>query len=210
MKIINLTEQSRIYTSNAYLVRGSWNVLSDVNTLVDVGRDPETIERIMGVNTGVGKKRIERVILTHSHYDHASLLPEIREHFKPEVYAFTQLEGVDHLLRDGARLKMGDEYFEAVHVPSHSQDSICLIGEESGVLFSGDTPVALRKDNCLYDERFIRGFTRMAKFNVRAIYPGHGPPLLQRVAQMLRQSLDHARQARAAAGGEEEYRNSKI
>ena len=38
MKIDNLTVKSTVYTSNAYLVRGDWNKLSDINTLVDVGK----------------------------------------------------------------------------------------------------------------------------------------------------------------------------
>ena len=70
MKIINLTENSTVYTSNVYLVLGSWNSLSDVNTLFDVGRDPNILEILNNTSTGFGKKRVEQVVLTHSHYDH--------------------------------------------------------------------------------------------------------------------------------------------
>ena len=85
MKIINLTEKSSIYTSNVYLITGSWNTISDQNTLIDVGRDPAVIEEILNASTGVGKRRLDQVILTHSHYDHASLLPKIKENFGPVV-----------------------------------------------------------------------------------------------------------------------------
>ena len=39
MKIVNLTQGSAVYTSNAYLLTGTWNAIPDVNTLVDTGRD---------------------------------------------------------------------------------------------------------------------------------------------------------------------------
>ena len=75
MKILNLAAKNGVYSCNVYLVLGSWNTLRDVNTLVDVGRDPSFFERLDQASTGVGKKRVEQVILTHSHYDHAANLP---------------------------------------------------------------------------------------------------------------------------------------
>ena len=39
MRVSNLTAEADLYTSNAYLVRGDWNALDDVNTLVDVCRN---------------------------------------------------------------------------------------------------------------------------------------------------------------------------
>ena len=89
MKILNLTTDSKIYTSNVYLITGTWNAIDDVNTLIDVGRDPSVIDKINSASTGVGKRRVEQVVLTHGHYDHASLLPRIREVFNPVVYAFS-------------------------------------------------------------------------------------------------------------------------
>ncbi|MEA1943993.1 MAG: MBL fold metallo-hydrolase, partial [Euryarchaeota archaeon] len=69
MKVLNLTSDSKMYTSNVYLITGTWNAIDDLNTLVDVGRDPSVIEKINNASTGVGKKRVEQVVLTHSHYD---------------------------------------------------------------------------------------------------------------------------------------------
>ena len=109
MKILNLTSDSKMYTSNVYLITGTWNAINDLNTLIDVGRDSSVIEKINNASTGVGKHRVEQVVLTHSHYDHASLLPQIKKTFKPEVYAYSSsLEGVDHLLKDGDMLKLKD------------------------------------------------------------------------------------------------------
>src|SRR5471030_2840358 len=127
MKIFNLTENSEVYTSNVYLITGNFNALSDVNTLIDVGRDEKVTEKIYTMATGVGKKKIEQVILTHIHYDHSSMLLNIKKEFNPLVYAYSSnFENVDKVLKDGDILKIGDRQFEVIHVTVHSNDSICL------------------------------------------------------------------------------------
>lgn len=190
MKILNLTNNSKIYTSNVYLVTGTWNAIEDVNTLIDVGRDPAVIEKITNASTGVGKKRVEQVILTHSHYDHASLLPLIREIFNPVAYAFSPfLEGVDNLLKDGEMLKAGDRMFEVIYTPGHSNDSICLYCEEDHVLFAGDTAVLITSYNSSYGDDFVHALERLSRREIHSIYFGHGEPLFDNCNARIRASL---------------------
>jgi glyoxylase-like metal-dependent hydrolase (beta-lactamase superfamily II) len=176
MKIINLTEKSNYYTSNVFLVMGAWNTISDLNTLIDVGCDFSVIEKIENINTGLGKKKIDQVILTHSHSDHAALLPTIKELYHPMVYAFnSHLSGVDHILTDGDTLKIGDKQFEVFHISAHSYDSICLLCEEEGILFAGDTSFPISFENeTLYTENF-HTLSRLQKKVIKIIHKGHGP-----------------------------------
>lgn len=201
MKILNLTNNSKIYTSNVYLVTGTWNAIEDVNTLIDVGRDPAVIEKITNASTGVGKKRVEQVILTHSHYDHASLLPLIREIFNPVAYAFSPfLEGVDNLLKDGEMLKAGDRMFEVIYTPGHSNDSICLYCEEDHVLFAGDTAVLITSDNSSYGDDFVHALERLSRREIHSIYFGHGEPLFDNCNSRIRASLKMVKDGRKNAG----------
>ena len=86
MRIINLINRtSMIYSSNVYLILGDWSAIEDINTLIDVGADPSVIEKINQSPTGVGKKPVEQVIFTHSHFDHTALLPTIRAQYQPIV-----------------------------------------------------------------------------------------------------------------------------
>jgi len=176
MKIINLTERSNYYTSNVFLAMGAWNTVSDLNTLIDVGCDFTIIEKIENINTGLGKKKIDQVILTHSHSDHAALLPTIKEIYHPEVYAFnSHLKGIDHVLVDGDMIKIGDKQFEVFHITAHSYDSICLLCEEEGILFAGDTSFPISFENeLLYTENF-HTLSRLQKKVIKTIYKGHGP-----------------------------------
>jgi len=194
VKIYNLTEHSKVYTSNVYFITGTWNAISDVNTLVDVGRDLSILEMIFEISTGVGKKRVEKVILTHNHFDHTSMLGNVKTVFGPRVYAYSKsLEGVDRILKDGETVKMGDKYFEVMHTPGHSSDSICLFCPEDGVLFSGDTPVIIRSRDSRYEEDFIRAMERLCRREVKTIYFGHGEPMLEGCNMVLRRSLDNIR-----------------
>ena len=196
MKIINLTSDSKIYTSNVYFLLGDWKGVDDVNALIDVGRDHLIIEKIEQLDTGVGKKKVEKVVLTHGHYDHVSLLPAIKDEFDPEVYAFHSFDGMKHLLRDGQILKLADRLFEVIHTPGHTSDSICLYCEQDAVLFSGDTSLIITTTDGSYQEDFISALEKIARRNITAIYPGHGGPITNKVKQLLYASLDNVRKSK--------------
>lgn len=197
MKVFNLTSNSKIYTSNVYLITGDWNSMGDVNTLVDVGRDPLVIDAISNAATGVGKKRVEQVILTHSHYDHASLLPKIVELFNPKVYAYSEAQAdTTHRLKGGEVLKAGDRIFDVIYTPGHSNDSVCLYCKEERVLFAGDAGVAITSTDGSYEEGFVTGLEILCKKDIETIYFGHGPPMHEGCNKLLRTSLDNVKKSR--------------
>jgi glyoxylase-like metal-dependent hydrolase (beta-lactamase superfamily II) len=176
MKIISLNEDSKIYTSNVFLIMGTWNTIDDINTLIDVGSDENIINKIESINTGLGKKKIDQVVLTHSHSDHSSLLPKIKEKFSPEVCAFnSHMKGIDKILRDGDMLKIGEQYFEVYHITAHSYDSICLYGEEEGILFAGDTTFPIEFENEVLRNENENVLSRLSEKKVKIVYHGHGP-----------------------------------
>jgi len=196
MKIINLTRDSKSYTCNVYFVLGDWKAIDDVNAMVDVGRDSSIIEKIYRFDTGVGKKKVEKVVLTHGHFDHASFLPAIKDEFGPAVYAFHLFNGVRHALKDGQTLKLADRWFEIIHTPGHTSDSICLYCAEEGVLFSGDTNLIITSEKGSYAEDFVSALERIARRNITTIYPGHGEPITYKVKQSIYTSLYNIRKAK--------------
>ncbi|MCK4486722.1 MAG: MBL fold metallo-hydrolase [Desulfobacterales bacterium] len=196
MKIINLTSDSNIYTSNVYFLLGDWKGINDVNALIDVGRDPLIIKKIKGLDTGVGKKRVEKVVLTHGHYDHVSLLPTIKDEFEPKVYAFHSFNGVSHALRDGQTLKLADRWFEVIHTPGHTSDSICLYCAQDALLFSGDAGLIITATDGSYEEAFVTALEKIARRNIKAIYPGHGNPITDRAKHLIYMSLDNVRKSK--------------
>lgn len=196
MKILSLKSNNDIYSSNVHFVLGNFNAIDDVNTLVDVGRDPSVIETIEKASTGVGKQRVEQVVLTHSHYDHTGFLLQLRNRYGPTVCAYSaSLEGVDRLLRDDETLRMGDATFEVIYTPGHSNDSICLYCQSEGVLFAGDSPIIIQSGDGTYEDGFVDALARLARKNVKAIYFGHGEPLLDNCNVRIRYSLKMVRES---------------
>jgi glyoxylase-like metal-dependent hydrolase (beta-lactamase superfamily II) len=192
VKIIPIKGYRDVYTSNVYMIQGDWKRIEDINTLIDVGNDPSIIEVIKTMDTGVGKKKVEQVVLTHDHSDHTGILPLIIKEFDPVVYAYSPfMEGVSHPLEDGAMLRLGENNFTIIHTPGHSSDSISLYNEDNKVLFVGDTPVIIRGSNGCYEKDFIHALQKLSQKAVESIYFGHDDPILNGGHSLLINSLNN-------------------
>jgi len=179
MKIINLSKGYKTYTSNAYLIIGDYKRNDDINALIDTGRDPVVIENLLKAPKTIGKRMVERVVITHFHYDHKELLPQIKEMFNPTVYAYSDEPGVDKTLKNGDTIKLGDSTFKVLHIGAHTEDSIGLYCEEEGIFFSGDAPMKIMAAGSEYvqEEKFLNILFYLACNKLDTIYPGHGPPI---------------------------------
>jgi len=190
MKVTVLKGNNNVYSSNAYIVTGDWKRIEDVNTLIDVGSDPSVIDSLQEVATGIGKSKVEQVILTHDHSDHTLILPIIRKIFNPVVYAFSPfMDGVDHVLKNGQTLRIGDREFEVIRIPGHSDDSISLYSEEDGILFLGDAPIPVRFPGGTYEPGFVNALKILCRKKIRVIYPGHGEPIKEGAYEQVKSSL---------------------
>ncbi len=193
MKLYNLTENSSTYTSNAYFIRGEWNTLNDCNTLIDAGRDPVLFDEIQKISTGVGKRRIDKVLLSHNHYDHTGNLKKIIEKWQPRVYAFTKsLATVTDIVKDGDIIKVGDTETIVIACPGHSSDSVCFYCPVEKILFSGDTQLTNLREGS-YQMEYLQCLEKIAGLDVQTIYPGHGQPIVTNCNRKIKESLRIAR-----------------
>jgi glyoxylase-like metal-dependent hydrolase (beta-lactamase superfamily II) len=191
VKVFCLGGNDNNYSCKAYLILGDWNSLNDANTLVDVGSDDWIIKEIEGISTGVGKRPVEQIILTHSHHDHSGGLTALKAKYGCRALAFSEFNGVDELLREGQRVRMGDRDFEVIQVPEHSSDSICLYCEEEGVIFAGDTPVNIMTAGGSYSRAYVQVLERLVRRKITTIYPGHDKPVTEKVRDLLRMTLQN-------------------
>jgi glyoxylase-like metal-dependent hydrolase (beta-lactamase superfamily II) len=189
MRIIKLENNPAIYTCNVYLIMGTWSKLDDINTLIDVGTDGYIINHLERIYTGVGKRKIDKVFLTHNHFDHAGGLKEIKSIYDPLVYAHTSSNYIDKLLKDGEIMVFGDKYFEVIFTPAHSSDSVCFYCEEEQVLFAGDTPVNIKTIGGSYDEQFVYSLEKLTKLKVKTIYHGHDDIITYDAEKILKTSF---------------------
>ena len=196
MKVNAVYGSDTVYSSNVYLITGDWKRIDDVNTLIDVGSDPLILDAIEKMNTGIGKSKVEQVVLTHIHSDHTAALSLICKAFNPKVFAFTPfLEGVDQVLKHGDRLRIGDRICEVIHTPGHSSDSISLYFEEEQALFVGDTPVMIHSAGGAYDDDYYLALKGLCQKKIETIYFGHGEPVIQHAHMLLQRSLKNVQKS---------------
>jgi hydroxyacylglutathione hydrolase len=158
------------------------------------------------------------VILTHLHYDHTAALDQLKLSGNTKVMmheADAKAIGtsasaahffgapaprfhVDTLLRDGARIDLGDSVLRVIHTPGHTPGSICLYEANSKSLFSGDTVFPYggigRTDLPGGSSRdLIRSISRLVQLEVSVLYPGHGEVTANNVNEQIEQSLKFAK-----------------
>lgn len=120
--IRNLTEESEIYTSNAYLLIPI-TMYPESNVMIDVGCDPAILRSLKEISGETGENPVSHIILTHNHYDHTQMLKPIKEAYHARVYAISPYaSGIDQLLVSGDILHIGHHYLEIIHIPGHSTD----------------------------------------------------------------------------------------
>jgi glyoxylase-like metal-dependent hydrolase (beta-lactamase superfamily II) len=185
MKVTLFQKDPNTYTCNVYLIRGDWNAISDVNTLIDVGTNGFILNELQTISTGVGKKRVEQVILTHEHFDHTGGLNYIIENYKPKVYAFSKISGVTEVLHDGMQIKVGDTYAEILHTPGHSHDSACIYFPHEKILFSGDTAINIKSPGGSYTIEYVKVIENLLEKDIQIVYSGHDDPLTENVKYIL-------------------------
>lgn len=102
---------------------------------------------------------MDKVILTHSHYDHTAGLKEVVDAtgakvlvhpadrlnvLKPgsdglPLFFHVEPAAVDETFDEGDEVAVGDLRLKVLHTPGHSPGSVCFFLEDEKVLFSGDT-----------------------------------------------------------------------
>ncbi|RLG21089.1 MBL fold metallo-hydrolase [Candidatus Micrarchaeota archaeon] len=161
------------------------------NVLIDPGieEDRSIVEALKRL--GYEKRDIERIILTHAHYDHSSAA----RLFDCPTYAFgadaTALKKGDDdytlskffgdsLRIENIRTLKDDQLFNGLKIistPGHTDGSICLHYED--YLISGDTVFAYGIGR--YDlpggslENLTLSLKKLSQLNFEVLLPGHGP-----------------------------------
>lgn len=190
------------FSSNVFVVE------SKRNFIVDTGMGGS--ESIIDYVDSKGLE-IERIILTHRHYDHTGNAEMFTEEIDAPLYAHPlEAEALrnadDHtIISSSFGTKMpeldvkdltDEEYsgFKIIHTPGHTDGSISLYDQEEKVLFSGDTVFPSggvgRTDLPTGDINKLRdSVEKLASLDVKTMYSGHGPDVKQNTSKHIELSL---------------------
>lgn len=161
------------YGNNAYLVSGPDR---DRVTVIDV---PEGFEAVLDALAG---RTIERIIVTHSHFDHWLGFEVLRAATDAPVYAGAEEADLDVTrgalaLHHDETVDIGGASARVIHTPGHTPGSICIL--VGAAVLTGDTlfpggPGHSRTPEAL--QQLISSITSRlhALPDATMVLPGHG------------------------------------
>ena len=198
------------FDGNVYLV------MDERPILVDAGMMAGPI--LKNIKKFIDPTKIEMIVLTHCHHDHSGAAPAIKEATGAKLllsekevgcvgddlasvaYLFGQQAPeykVDEILKEGMVLDIGKWKLEVMETPGHSLGSLCLYEKNEKALFSGDTVFPdgnIGRTDMLGGNtaELVRSIERLAKLDVKTMYPGHMEITSRDVNRQIQMSLRFA------------------
>lgn len=187
MDVKNLAENIADFTGNIWLMQNGETVLIDTGT----GESWDKIREL---------EQINKVVITHSHYDHVDNLPKVEDGYSPKIYAYEpeNLPIGAEKIEEGDELNLCGSNFEVIHTPGHKNDSICLYSREEKILFTGDLVFpegGFGRTDLEEGDRdlLIESIEKLVNLDVTAMFCGHEPAKRVNVNQQIEKSLKQAK-----------------
>ena len=150
--------------------------------VIDPGpAEPSHIRTILEMGAG----RIRWVVCTHTHLDHASAAAAIQEATgasvagRPTSDTGHDVQVVfDRILSEGDRVECDGVSLRVIHTPGHASNHVCLLLEETGMMFTGDhiiqgsTVVIWPPDGNM--RAYLDSLRRFSSLPISILAPGHG------------------------------------
>lgn len=187
MKISNITENTEDFTGNVWLLENGEKVLIDAGT-------GDSWSKIQGLES------VDKVVITHSHYDHVDSLPKIADSWNPKIYAYEpgNLPVESQELDENKTLELAGVSFRILHTPGHRDDSICLYSEKKKLLFTGDLIFpegGFGRTDLEEGDRdlLIESIEKIEGLDVEEFYPGHDGAVTENSNKQIQRSLENAK-----------------
>ena len=184
--------------------------------LVDTGTGGCNSQTLQWISRYVPLEKVDRIILTHCHFDHTGGAPEIMRNMGAKVFihekdagpirngdgwgTLSKMFGENSeaievaTIAEGDHFSSGEHDFEVIYTPGHTIGSICLYEKKSGILISGDTVFVGgvgRWDLPTGDfDSLVTSIRKLFAFGPESIYPGHGPHAIGNGKQRIMEDLN--------------------
>jgi glyoxylase-like metal-dependent hydrolase (beta-lactamase superfamily II) len=141
----------------------------------------------------IGERSVERILLTHHHYDHMSGAQILQERTGAPIACHPQTASrlpyeVQEVWEEGDVLPSGSRAWQVVFTPGHARGHLCLHDPEDGTIIAGDmvagegTILLEPEEGDLGD--YLVSLSRLASLNPQRLLPAHGPTLEPAIAAL--------------------------
>lgn len=184
--------------SNIYLLTGEQNILIDAGTGLASREIMDSITKVLGP-----EGRLDKILLTHCHFDHIGGVPYLVSAFGCKVYAgyadATAIRNADYNytlshdfgidippipvedLHEGDIIDNGESRLRVIETPGHTMGGVCFYDEISSSLFSGDTVFSNGVGRTDFNGGSLavlrKSIRKLSNTPVKGLYPGHGRPV---------------------------------
>ena len=92
-------------------------------------------------------KKLDFILNTHHHADHIGANLELKRKYNSKILGFNldknRIPGIDILLKENQKHKIGNLEFEVIFIPGHTKGHIAFFFEKEKIAFTGDTLFSL-------------------------------------------------------------------
>ena len=173
---------------------------SDAVTLIDAGSDDGGVT-VMAALKLLGEPRVDRILLTHAHHDHAGSAAAVREQTGSTVLidpndlpgAGFEVEPDEHL-QAGDVVDAGPFRLQAIATPGHAPGHLSFYEPTLKALFAGDlmsgfgSVAVIPPRGSMRD--YLNSLRRVQTLDIQTVYPGHGP-VITNGAERIVEYIEH-------------------
>ena len=174
-----------------------WVLGEDSVTLVDPGT-PQRSE-LEGLLDWLEDRKVERIFLTHHHWDHISGSELIQKRTGAPIAAHPETAArvpfpIQEIWEADQTLVAGHRSWQTLHTPGHAVGHLCLFDATDQTLIAGDmvagegTILLEPEEGDLGD--YLNSLSHLIQFSPHRLLPAHGPVLTPGVSA-LRQYIQH-------------------
>ena len=92
-------------------------------------------------------KKLDFILNTHHHADHVGANLELKKKYNAKILGSNldkdRIPGIDLLLRENQKQKIGNLEFEVIYIPGHTKGHIAFFFRKEKIAFTGDTLFSL-------------------------------------------------------------------
>ena len=92
-------------------------------------------------------KKLDYILNTHHHTDHVDGNLELKKKYNSKIIGFSldkdRIPGIDILLKDSQKKKIGNLEFKVIFIPGHTRGHIAFYFNKEKIVFTGDTLFSL-------------------------------------------------------------------